>query len=189
MAFMRVRSRRRFLLYGTPELVHTDQYTSNYIARVDEPELLKPEGSSANFAWLTRDIAPSGVMGDPTAATAENGEQVGERGGQEDCRNSGGDVSLCSKHDLSEQESPKVVIDCGNGVRLERGVRCTLSDGVTLVSDHYYPAVDLPGRPWPTLLMRQPYGRDIASTVVYAHPVWFARQWLSRCHSGCARAW
>jgi hypothetical protein len=22
--------------------------------------------------------------------------------------------------------------------------------------------------------MRQPYGRDIASTVVYAHPVWFA---------------
>ena len=34
----------------------------------------------------------------------------------------------------------------------------------------------LPGDgPWPTLLMRQPYGRDIASTVVYAHPVWFAR--------------
>ena len=29
--------------------------------------------------------------------------------------------------------------------------------------------------PQPTLLMRQPYGRDIASTVVYAHPVWFAR--------------
>jgi putative CocE/NonD family hydrolase len=23
--------------------------------------------------------------------------------------------------------------------------------------------------------MRQPYGRDSASTVVYAHPVWFAR--------------
>ncbi len=39
-------------------------------------------------------------------------------------------------------------------------------------ADHYYPAV--PG-PHPTLLMRQPYGRDIASTVVYAHPVWFAR--------------
>src|SRR5271163_2081072 len=64
-----------YLLYGTPELVRTDQYTSNYIARVDKPELLKPEGSSANFAWLTRDIAPSGVMGDPTAATAENGER------------------------------------------------------------------------------------------------------------------
>jgi creatinine amidohydrolase len=64
-----------YLLYGTPELVHRDQYTSNYIARVDQPELLKPEGSSANFAWLTRDIAPSGVMGDPSAATAENGER------------------------------------------------------------------------------------------------------------------
>ncbi len=51
-------------------------------------------------------------------------------------------------------------------------MRCTLSDGVALVSDHYYPAG---AGPWPTLLMRQPYGRDIASTVVYAHPVWFAR--------------
>ena len=64
-----------YLLYGTPELVRQEEYTSNYIARVDKPELLKPEGSSANFAWLTRDIAPSGVMGDPTAATAENGEK------------------------------------------------------------------------------------------------------------------
>ena len=69
------------------------------------------------------------------------------------------------------------MIDCGNGVRLERGVRCTLRDGVTLVSDHYYPSIESAGNgPWPTLLMRQPYGRDIASTVVYAHPVWFARQ-------------
>ena len=68
-----------YLLYGTPELVRTEEYTSNYIARVDAPELLKPEGSSANFAWLTKDIAPSGVMGDPSAATAENGEKwVGE---------------------------------------------------------------------------------------------------------------
>ena len=63
-------------------------------------------------------------------------------------------------------------VDCGNGVRLERGVRCRLSDGIHLVSDHYHPPH--PG-PQPTLLMRQPYGRDIASTVVYAHPIWFAR--------------
>jgi putative CocE/NonD family hydrolase len=66
------------------------------------------------------------------------------------------------------------LVECGNGVWLERGVRCVLSDGVTLVSDHYYPEHPDAG-PWPTLLMRQPYGRDIASTVVYAHPVWFAR--------------
>jgi uncharacterized protein len=63
-------------------------------------------------------------------------------------------------------------IDCGDGVTLERSVAFRLSDGTTLVSDHYYPS-----RPGPnaTLLMRQPYGRDIASTVVYAHPAWFAR--------------
>ncbi len=63
-------------------------------------------------------------------------------------------------------------VDCGNGVRLERGVRCQLSDGTTLVSDHYYPE---DSSRQPALLMRQPYGRDIASTVVYAHPIWFAR--------------
>lgn len=63
-------------------------------------------------------------------------------------------------------------VDVGAGVTLERGVACTLSDGVVLRSDHYYPAA---GEPCPTLLMRQPYGRDIASTVVYAHPSWFAR--------------
>ncbi|MBB6142074.1 hypothetical protein HNQ77_000012 [Silvibacterium bohemicum] len=68
------------------------------------------------------------------------------------------------------------LIDCGSGVRLERSVPCVLSDDVTLISDHYYPAQDVWGAgPHPTLLMRQPYGRDIASTVVYAHPVWFAR--------------
>jgi uncharacterized protein len=65
-----------------------------------------------------------------------------------------------------------VHIDCGGGVTLERGVRFQLSDGITLVSDHYYP----PGETrQPTLLMRQPYGSDIASTVVFAHPAWFAR--------------
>jgi creatinine amidohydrolase len=64
-----------FLLHATPELVHPEEYTANYIARVDAPELLNPEGSSANFAWLTQDIAPSGVMGDPSNATADNGER------------------------------------------------------------------------------------------------------------------
>jgi putative CocE/NonD family hydrolase len=62
-------------------------------------------------------------------------------------------------------------MDLGNGVSLERGVRCRMSDGVHLVSDHYYPYGLGPS---PTLLMRQPYGRDIASTVTYAHPAWFA---------------
>lgn len=64
-----------FLMYGTPELVHPHEFTANYIARIDTPELLRPEGSFANFAWLTRDIAPSGVLGDPSPANAENGER------------------------------------------------------------------------------------------------------------------
>jgi creatinine amidohydrolase len=64
-----------YLLHATPSLVHREEYTANYVARVEYPELLKPEGSSANFAWLTKDIASSGVLGDPSAATQENGER------------------------------------------------------------------------------------------------------------------
>src|SRR5271170_3763240 len=62
-----------FLLSAVPELVDTAAYTVNYIAHVDKPELLRPENAPATFAWLTRDIAASGVMGDPRPATAENG--------------------------------------------------------------------------------------------------------------------
>jgi uncharacterized protein len=46
-------------------------------------------------------------------------------------------------------------------------------DRVRLDADVYAP--EAPG-PWPVLLMRQPYGRAIASTVVYAHPSWYAAQ-------------
>jgi creatinine amidohydrolase len=63
------------LLAATPQLVDTSAYTVNYIADVAKPEVLKPEFAPATFAWLTRDIAPSGVMGDPNPATAENGER------------------------------------------------------------------------------------------------------------------
>ncbi len=44
-------------------------------------------------------------------------------------------------------------------------------DGVRLDADVYRPNAD--GK-FPVLLMRQPYGRAIASTVVYAHPIWYA---------------
>jgi creatinine amidohydrolase len=62
-----------FLLKATPELVDLSAYTSNYIADAAKPETLLPESAPATFAWLTRDIAGSGVMGDPRPATAENG--------------------------------------------------------------------------------------------------------------------
>ena len=56
-----------------PELVDRSAYTVNYVADVAHPELLLPENAPATFAWLTRDISPSGVLGDPRPATAENG--------------------------------------------------------------------------------------------------------------------
>ena len=46
-------------------------------------------------------------------------------------------------------------------------------DGVRLDADVYFPAGE---GPFPVLLMRQPYGRAIASTIVYAHPRWYAAQ-------------
>jgi uncharacterized protein len=44
-------------------------------------------------------------------------------------------------------------------------------DGIRLDADIYRPDS---GESLPILLMRQPYGRAIASTVVYAHPSWYA---------------
>ena len=46
-------------------------------------------------------------------------------------------------------------------------------DGVRLDADIYRPDTE---EELPVLLMRQPYGREIASTVVYAHPRWYAAQ-------------
>jgi creatinine amidohydrolase len=62
-----------FLLASVPELVDRSAYTANYIADSAKPELLLPENAPATFAWLTSDIAASGVLGDPRPATAENG--------------------------------------------------------------------------------------------------------------------
>jgi uncharacterized protein len=53
----------------------------------------------------------------------------------------------------------------------DQAMRC--SDGVELVARVWSPCT---GGPWPVLLMRQPYGRAIASTPVYAHPSWYASQ-------------
>lgn len=59
------------------------------------------------------------------------------------------------------------------------GSKQTLSmqtrDGVRLDADVYYPDSSNTDT-FPVLLMRQPYGRAIASTVVYAHPSWYAAQ-------------
>ena len=46
-------------------------------------------------------------------------------------------------------------------------------DGIRLDADIYRPETK---EKLPILLMRQPYGKAIASTVVYAHPRWYASQ-------------
>jgi len=62
-----------FLLASMPKLVDRSAYTTNYIADIAKPELLRPENAPAIFSWLTADIAPSGVLGDPRPATSEKG--------------------------------------------------------------------------------------------------------------------
>ncbi|WP_288262620.1 CocE/NonD family hydrolase [uncultured Prochlorococcus sp.] len=46
-----------------------------------------------------------------------------------------------------------------------------LRDGIRLISRIWLPKGN---GPWPALLMRQPYGREIASTITYSHPEWWA---------------
>jgi uncharacterized protein len=59
-------------------------------------------------------------------------------------------------------------------VQLE-SVSMTCRDGTRLDADLYRP-LGCNAETFPVLLMRQPYGRAIASTVVYAHPRWYAAQ-------------
>lgn len=58
-------------------------------------------------------------------------------------------------------------------VRPPQSLSMFTRDNIKLDADVYYP--DVAGE-YPVLLMRQPYGRAIASTVVYAHPIWYASQ-------------
>src|SRR5262245_41669 len=50
-----------------------------------------------------------------------------------------------------------------------------MRDGCQLRADIYRP---IGSGPYPVLLMRQPYGKTLASTVTMPHPTWFARQGL-----------
>ncbi len=52
-----------------------------------------------------------------------------------------------------------------------RDATLTLKDDTNLVSRLWTPNKS---GSWPALLMRQPYGREIASTVTYLHPAWWA---------------
>ena len=58
-------------------------------------------------------------------------------------------------------------------VRPKQTLSMQTRDRLRLDADVYYPNAE---GEFPVLLMRQPYGRAIASTVVYAHPSWYAAQ-------------
>jgi uncharacterized protein len=58
-------------------------------------------------------------------------------------------------------------------MRLPEKASMLTRDGVRLDADVYRPHGS---GPFPVLLMRMPYGRQIASTICYAHPSWYADQ-------------
>ncbi len=61
------------MLACAPELVRMDRAVGEYPVQPGEPGELRPERSPATFAWITRDLSRSGVIGDPTRATVEKG--------------------------------------------------------------------------------------------------------------------
>jgi len=63
------------MLACAPELVDMSKACCEYPARIDDPGLLRPEKAPATFAWLSRDVSQSGVLGDATRATAQKGRE------------------------------------------------------------------------------------------------------------------
>ncbi len=63
------------MLALTPTLVDMAKAICHYPASLDDPGDLRPESAPAIFSWMTRDIAPAGVMGDATLATADKGQR------------------------------------------------------------------------------------------------------------------
>jgi putative CocE/NonD family hydrolase len=54
---------------------------------------------------------------------------------------------------------------------VERDVPARMRDGMTLYADVYRPSS---GRPFPVILMRNPYDKTQAETLTYHHPSWYA---------------
>jgi creatinine amidohydrolase len=64
-----------WLLALAPDYVKMGEAAAEFPARIGDPGQLRPERSAATYAWATRDISESGVIGDATRATAANGER------------------------------------------------------------------------------------------------------------------
>lgn len=69
-----------WMLALAPHLVHMDRATCEYPAKLDDPGELRPENAPATFSWISADVSKSGVMGDATAARADEGAAWFEAG-------------------------------------------------------------------------------------------------------------
>ncbi|MBD1833826.1 creatininase family protein [Cyanobacteria bacterium FACHB-472] len=63
------------LLSILPEQVKMEKAVAEYPQGLPEDSLLSMEGKLP-FAWVTRDLSRSGVLGDPTTATKEKGDRL-----------------------------------------------------------------------------------------------------------------
>ena len=58
-----------------PDQVHMDRAVKEYPQQLPQDSLLSMEGKLP-FAWTTRDLSTSGVLGDATVATRDKGDQI-----------------------------------------------------------------------------------------------------------------
>ena len=63
------------LLALLPEQVQMDKAVTEYPPESPNTNLLNPKGN-LSFAWSTKDLSKSGVIGDATSATLEKGQQI-----------------------------------------------------------------------------------------------------------------
>lgn len=63
------------LLSILPDQVKMDRAVAEYPPALPDDSLLSLEGKLP-FAWMTRDVSQSGVLGDPTTATREKGDRI-----------------------------------------------------------------------------------------------------------------
>lgn len=63
------------LLSLLPDQVKMDRAVASYPQGLPDDSLLSMEGNLP-FAWMTRDLSPNGVLGDPTTATKEKGDRI-----------------------------------------------------------------------------------------------------------------
>ena len=66
----------------------------------------------------------------------------------------------------------KTTTRTADDVTVQLDVPCTMRDGTVLRADVYQPRH---GDNYPVLLLRIPYDKRIAQTIVYQHPIWYAK--------------